>query len=192
MAINSLSTGWRPGVCTSSTRPTAPYEGQQIYETDTDLLRIWNGSAWKNISAAAPAQGTVLQTVYGSTTTQVTNNSTTYLDTNLTATITPTSASSNILIYVSQGYGTQTASVISTRVMRGATVVNTFGHSLYSAANFILGYTPLMSTDSPSTTSAVTYKTMFAIFNNTSVCYTNFNDVNGVQRSTMILMEIAA
>lgn len=46
MAINSLSTGFRPGVCTSSTRPTAPYEGQQIYETDTDLLRIWNGSAW--------------------------------------------------------------------------------------------------------------------------------------------------
>jgi hypothetical protein len=46
MAINSLSTGWRPGVCTSSTRPTAPYEGQQIYETDTDKLLVWNGSAW--------------------------------------------------------------------------------------------------------------------------------------------------
>ena len=46
MAINSLSTGFRPGICTSSTRPAAPYEGQQIYETDTDFLRIWNGSAW--------------------------------------------------------------------------------------------------------------------------------------------------
>lgn len=46
MAINSLSTGFRPGVCTSSTRPTAPYEGQQIYETDTDRMYVWNGSAW--------------------------------------------------------------------------------------------------------------------------------------------------
>lgn len=50
MAINSLSTGFRPGVCTSSTRPTAPYEGQQIYETDTDKLLVWNGSAWLYLS----------------------------------------------------------------------------------------------------------------------------------------------
>ena len=46
MAINSLSTGWRPGVCTSGTRPTAPYEGQMIFETDTDRMYVWNGSAW--------------------------------------------------------------------------------------------------------------------------------------------------
>ena len=50
MAINSLSTGWRPGVCTSSTRPTAPYEGQVIYETDTDKTLVWNGSAWLYLS----------------------------------------------------------------------------------------------------------------------------------------------
>jgi hypothetical protein len=25
----------QPGVCTSSTRPVSPYEGQVIYETDT-------------------------------------------------------------------------------------------------------------------------------------------------------------
>jgi hypothetical protein len=36
----------KPGVCTSSTRPTVPYEGQLIYETDTDRLVAWNGSAW--------------------------------------------------------------------------------------------------------------------------------------------------
>jgi hypothetical protein len=50
MAINSLSTGWRPGVCTSGTRPTAPYEGQQIYETDTDKTLVWSGSAWLYLS----------------------------------------------------------------------------------------------------------------------------------------------
>jgi hypothetical protein len=50
MAINSLSTGFRPGVCTSSTRPTAPYEGQQIYETDTDLSYVWGGAAWQQVS----------------------------------------------------------------------------------------------------------------------------------------------
>ena len=36
----------KPGVCTSSTRPATPYEGQMIYETDTDKVLIYNGSAW--------------------------------------------------------------------------------------------------------------------------------------------------
>jgi hypothetical protein len=36
----------KPGVCTSSTRPASPYEGQFIYETDTDKTFVWNGSAW--------------------------------------------------------------------------------------------------------------------------------------------------
>lgn len=33
-------------ICTSSTRPAAPFEGQTIYETDTDLSLTWSGSAW--------------------------------------------------------------------------------------------------------------------------------------------------
>jgi ribosomal protein S11 len=46
MGISNVSNGLRSGVCTSSTRPTAPYEGQVIYETDTDRVLVWNGSAW--------------------------------------------------------------------------------------------------------------------------------------------------
>lgn len=36
----------QPGVCTSTTRPVSPFEGQYIYETDTDKTLFWNGSAW--------------------------------------------------------------------------------------------------------------------------------------------------
>lgn len=50
MAISNNSTGLRTGVCTSTTRPTAPYEGQMIYETDTDLTYVWGGSAWQQVS----------------------------------------------------------------------------------------------------------------------------------------------
>lgn len=46
MPISNVSGGLRSGVCTSTTRPTAPYQGQVIYETDTGLLRVWNGSTW--------------------------------------------------------------------------------------------------------------------------------------------------
>lgn len=45
LGIGSL----KPGVCTSSTRPASPYEGQSIYETDTDRVLFWNNSAWIGI-----------------------------------------------------------------------------------------------------------------------------------------------
>ena len=34
----------KPGVCTSSTRPASPYDGQVIYENDTNRTLVWNGS----------------------------------------------------------------------------------------------------------------------------------------------------
>ena len=40
------SAGLKPGVCTSTTRPSNPYEGQHIYETDTDIEYVWSGTAW--------------------------------------------------------------------------------------------------------------------------------------------------
>jgi len=43
----------RPGVCTSTTRPASPYEGQVIYETDTDRTLVWNGSAWVFLSTSS-------------------------------------------------------------------------------------------------------------------------------------------
>ena len=42
----------KPGVCTSSTRPASPFEGQMIYETDTDMVKVWTGSAWISIASA--------------------------------------------------------------------------------------------------------------------------------------------
>jgi hypothetical protein len=48
MSISSFgAAGVRPGVCTSTTRPTAPYTGQIIYETDVKAMSVWNGSAWE-------------------------------------------------------------------------------------------------------------------------------------------------
>ena len=46
MAISNASSGLRPGVCTSTTRPQAPFEGQLIYETDTNRVLVWDNADW--------------------------------------------------------------------------------------------------------------------------------------------------
>jgi hypothetical protein len=46
MTISATTQGIRPGVATSSTRPTVPFDGQVIFETDTENLKAYNGSAW--------------------------------------------------------------------------------------------------------------------------------------------------
>ena len=45
-SVLGASSAIKPGVCTSSTRPSAPYVGQLIFETDTNRLSVWNGSSW--------------------------------------------------------------------------------------------------------------------------------------------------
>lgn len=48
-----------PVICTSATRPAAPYTPMMIYETDNAQFMNWNGAAWIPVSAyqgtAAPA-----------------------------------------------------------------------------------------------------------------------------------------
>jgi len=49
-------------ICTSSTRPGSPWQGQQIYETDTKATGFWDGSAWVistlPVVTGAPLSGT--------------------------------------------------------------------------------------------------------------------------------------
>lgn len=53
MSVSNLTTTLKTGVCTSSTRPSVPYEGQTIYETDTDEMLVYNGSSWTTIVVTA-------------------------------------------------------------------------------------------------------------------------------------------
>jgi hypothetical protein len=137
--------------------------------------------------------GAVLQVVEASTTTAVTSSTATYIDTTLTATITPSSASNKILVIVTQHCYKSAGSsnnAPNIKLFRNATDL---GRTVY--ANFftgtaveIYGMTAFQYLDSPSTTSATTYKTQFANNVNASSSVVQA-DSNG--RSTIILMEIA-
>jgi hypothetical protein len=134
----------------------------------------------------------ILQVVTGSSTTAVTNNTTTFADTGLSASITPQSTSSKILVYVSHGAFTGTATVQEVRTVRGSTTVDTFGHVLLSDANAIIGYANFISFDTPASTSALTYKTQFRRAAGSGSNIFNYVDVGGTQRSTIVLMEVSA
>jgi hypothetical protein len=124
------------------------------------------GMKWA--AAAAGGGGKVLQVVSATTTSQATITSTTYTDTNLTASITPTAATSKVLVIVSQSMSTAASNTYSAgevKLLRGATDIwnGSQGYrTMYvTAANpheFIL-YTNISYLDSPATTSSTTYKT---------------------------------
>ena len=141
--------------------------------------------------------GCVLQVVNAQTSTQTSNSTSTYADTNLTATITPKFATSKILVLVDINgvYKSTSNTAATTRLVRGSTTLilmddiagytantNTIGVGAVSA-NYL---------DSPSTTSATTYKVQFASDGNTGAVYVqNWFNVSSGSTSTITLMEIA-
>jgi len=44
-------------IVTSSTRPTSPFDGMQIYETDTKKTLVYNGSSWVEVNDLDSADG---------------------------------------------------------------------------------------------------------------------------------------
>ena len=148
------------------------------------------------LDASTPV-GKVLQVVNATFSTQTTSSSSTFTDTGLTASITPTSASSKILVLVNQaGCGKQNSdTVLRLRLLRSATVISDFerlgGYNAASTNNFI-GSCSVCFLDSPATTSATTYKTQLSSSSNSSQVYTQVFDGTVTSMSTITLMEIAA
>jgi hypothetical protein len=143
---------------------------------------------------ASPAGGgKVLQVVNTTYATAVSSASSTYSDTGLTATITPTSATSKILVFVSQnGVGKDTGNTgVNLRLLRDATTIVQLeiraGHTGSTATNFV-GGSSTTYLDSPATTSATTYKTQLASNSGGNAAYVQGDN----QRSTITLMEIGA
>jgi hypothetical protein len=153
-------------------------------------------TAAQSIAKASLPTGSVLQVVNAYTSTGTTTTSGTQVDTALSATITPTSASSKILVLMNgNGYVSRSSTAIAFGdmyfyIVRGATTLA----SGRSAINFgVQTWTDLFPAqscyvylDSPSTTSATTYKMQISTSNSLSltVPFQSF--------LTMTLLEIAA
>jgi hypothetical protein len=140
--------------------------------------------------------GAVLQVVGSSTSTLTTNATDTYADTTLTATITPSSASSKILVLFSQnGVGKVTNNTgVNIRLVRNGSSILIITDIAAFTGTTTQNRGQCVSScylDSPSSTSALTYKTQFMSYSNNSAAYVQDAGTSGAT-STITLMEIAA
>jgi hypothetical protein len=131
----------------------------------------------------------VKQVVSATNSTSQSTNSSSFVNSSLSATITPTSSSSKIFVTITfAGYDSGGAGVnwYST-IQRGTTNLGSgFGFgTLYNSAGGIQGTFAMSYLDSPSTTSATTYS--FAFARGSGTAYLNFNG----ETSTITLMEIS-
>jgi hypothetical protein len=161
---------------TTPTISTLTTNGDLLYGTGSGALtrraigstgNVLTVSGGVPVWAAPAAGGKVLQVVQGIATTGVSSSSSTMVNTGLSATITPSSVSSKILVFVSQGgikkTVTNTQPQMGLKLVRDTTDLLQHDNMLYTNTAVIQFYTThnFNLLDSPATTSATTYKTMF-------------------------------
>lgn len=145
--------------------------------------------------------GSVLQVVNFTDATYQSTTSTTFADTSLTLSITPSSASNKILVLITlNGIGKNTVTASggagSYRLVNGS---NSLIANIFDGAGWtgVSEYNPGLGAsfiylDSPNTTSAYTYKVQYASEQSGQGATLNWYNDNAVTRSTITLMEIAA
>tara|TARA_E500000081_G_C6112314_1_gene343355 strand:- start:996 stop:1496 length:501 start_codon:yes stop_codon:yes gene_type:complete len=138
--------------------------------------------------------GKIGQVVYGSTTTQVGSTSSTYADTNLSASITPSSASSKVLVLISMNCFIigGSASSLDINIVRDSTTVIEYDRALYKADSATETQLFFQYLDSPSTTGATNYKSQMRRGSGAETVLTTYADSNGQSISTITLMEVLA
>ena len=153
-----------------------------------------------SITVPTSTFGKILQVVSTSYSTAATNATSTYADTGLSLSITPSSATSKVFVVVSQMLATHRSNAASSavtggRILRGATAIFTNDYACLTRAGLnTQGHVDLSVSvsltclDSPNTTSATTYKTQFAVAESGSDATAQLAGAPSV----MTLMEVAA
>jgi len=178
-------------ILNGSTSGSVTLESPAVSGTTTLTLPTTSGTVLTSGTNTNFPAGSVLQVVQATYSTSFNTGSTSYVDTGLSASITPTSASSKILVLVNQGgflRRTSTAEQCGyANLMRGATQLTEF-----AACKTVSGYVPFFNginyLDSPNTTSSTTYKTQAKVDTAADSGLIYFQ--SGNLTSTIILVEI--
>ena len=193
------------------TNKISPATGTALQIADSgDTITIPSGATITN-SGTATGFGKVLQVVSSTKTDTASTTSTSFVSSGLEVTITPSSTSSKILLIATPVIGAHLDNTSGTIFWRDSTaigVADTAGsrslwasHSQYQYASYNGESHPISYLDSPSSTSAITYKVayrMSAVVNSTYATlylnrsiYDTDNAHYGRSSSTITAMEIA-
>jgi hypothetical protein len=149
-------------------------------------------------AAVAAGGGKVLQVVQDTHTALTSSTSSTYADTGLTVSITPSASTSKILVVANVNGVTKdvgnSGNAVKLEIARDGSRIydggerNAFtGSAIYNCINSTMVYL-----DSPATTSAVTYKVRFATLINGQYCAINDYGNNNTTVSSIVVLEIGA
>ena len=149
------------------------------------------------VSSALPA-GSILQVVSTTKTDTFSTTSTSFTDvTGLSASITPSSTSSKILVLVdiSRAGNTSSSYDIRFNLLRNATIIGVDGSSTATSGIYANDGTASLAaslsfSDSPATTSTTTYKIQAQVTGGTGFINRNASGTNSYS-STITLMEVA-
>jgi len=155
----------------------------------TGTLPVANGGT--NLSSGfingTTAVGKVLQVQNQRLTTEFSTTSGSYVDTGVTKSITPSAATSKILVIYGSGMNyTSSGTEMAMNCMRDSTQLNSVIINLDGVAS--TGGSAFMILDEPSSTSSLTYKVQIKRNNGSGNCYVSVNN----SLSTFTLMEIGA
>ena len=179
-------------------------EGQFAYLEDSNALQFYDSAAWQAVGGAR-----IGQVASTSKTDTFSTTSLTYTDiTGLSVSITPTLATSKILVLANYCLGLSTDMVAFTQLVRGSTAIS-IGDTASNRArvtNGLLGMDAGTRTadqftshsvaflDSPATTSATTYKLQMLVSNGTGYLNRTGSDTDNAQRprgaSNITVMEV--
>lgn len=169
--------------------------GYVTYESGLATAGTWASvpTRVQPYTSAVPLPGQPVQTVQGTTATEVSSSTNAYVDTGLTATITPTSASHVVLVNVSQaGCAKDTGNTsLSLKLVRASSdilQIETSAGNTGSAARNYFGPISRLYRDSPGTTAATIYKTQFMSQQNTAAAVVQ---IGSAETSTITLTELA-
>ena len=154
-------------------------------------------------SVTGAGGGKILQVINGQNTSNVAIQTTSFTDSGLTSSITPSATSSKIIVFVSHTIRYLNSNddnlMFGCKILRDSTVIGGGGNGVNSIGVRLSGtsnsdaqvgtYLHYSTVDSPSSTSALVYKTQFALSEADSH---GLNTADGSNRQTLTLMELGA
>jgi len=143
------------------------------------------------MTGASMPTGSVLQVVQTTSNTGVTVTANTYTTIGSNVVITPSSASSKVLVQLTAGSMAYNAGDIAMRITRNGTEIMVQGRQAYTNSNDWVGNpVKLMYLDSPNSTSAVTYSFECKVSGNQIEFNSTGGSTSNVNGAVSIAMEI--